>query len=156
MFVIICTACAQHYAFFIRDELLPVAAPTGYWVGQTAGRSHRIRSQPQSYDFHKKATIRSFPHPRGGGNARTVKSFKRTIEHPRIRSYFLKQISSGCLNTKRNEPLDRHLLGMEEHKVGDYQALDNVPHVQKGSEAGENSYNDEGTALTMCHMCKTS
>jgi hypothetical protein len=34
--------------------------------------------------------------------------------------------------------------------------LDNVPHVRKLYEACETAYNGEGTALTMCHMCKTS
>ncbi len=43
-----------------------------------------------------------------------------------------------------------------EHKVEDYRALGNVLYVRKRREAGEAAYNDESTALTMCHMCKTS
>jgi hypothetical protein len=42
----------------------------------------------------------------------------------------------------------------QEHKVGDYQTLDNVPYVRKRREADEMAYNDESTALTMCHMCE--
>ncbi len=44
----------------------------------------------------------------------------------------------------------------EEHKVGDYQARGAVPYVRKRREAGETAYNDESTALTLCHLCKMS
>ncbi len=121
-----------------RDRGLPSATPTTR-VDLESGdqeKARRMNRRPLSLSGSLLGLLRSH----GAQAAKHVAFDRVPIQHNQFEAFALLFV----------------FFKTSEHRVGDYQALDDVRFLRTRCEAGETAYNDESTAMTMCHVCKTS